>query len=151
MGGQVSPGDTITYTLSATNITGVTQTGVTVTDPLPTGTSAVTSSTSVTVTNPVFRVSEYVIPDNAFTGTAYDLTLGQDLADDYFVIVQGSNNAGGNGDRGPDSDYARITQDPNGTGDLGASSGPTILSSRARRRRRRLGGRGDRGGVSVRL
>ena len=128
VGGQVSPGETITYTLSATNVTGVTQTNVTVTDPLPAGTNAVLGSTSVTVTNPVFRVSEYSIPAGTFADgeTTFDLTLGQDLAPNYFAIVQGSANPG-NSDTGPHQDYARITQDPFGTGVLGTSTGSTVL------------------------
>lgn len=127
-GGQVQPGDTVTYTLSAANLTGVTQTGVTLDDPLPTGTFAVPGSTMVTVTNPGFRVSEYYIAPGAFGGTVFDLTLDQSLVADYFVRVQGSAGGGGNGgDRDPEADYARLTQDPFGTGDLAASAGADVL------------------------
>ncbi|MCP3957629.1 MAG: DUF11 domain-containing protein [bacterium] len=126
--GQVVPGDTVTYTLEAENLTGVDQTTVTVSDPLPTGTLAVPGSTVVTVTNPVFRVSEYFIAVAAFGGTVFDLTLDQDLAPDYFAVVQGSAGGGGTGgDRDPEADYARLTQDPFGTGDLAVSSGSNVL------------------------
>ena len=126
--GEVVPGDLVTYTLAATNQTGVTQTGVTVSDPLPTGTFAVPGSTQVTVTNPVFRVNEYFVAPGSFGGTVFDLTLAQDLAADYFAIVQGSAGGGGTGgDRDPEADYARVTQDPFGSGDLGTSSGATVL------------------------
>lgn len=33
------------------------------------------------------RTTTYQIPSAVFTGTTYDLTLAQDLADDYFVIM----------------------------------------------------------------
>ncbi len=77
------------------------------------------------------RVTEYLLDAdlvNDFTGTTYDLTLAQDLAANYFVIVQGSDGTGLSiGGRGPDENYARLTQDPFGTGDLGTSSGTDVL------------------------
>ena len=125
---QVAPGDTVTYTLAAENLTGTIQTGVTVTDPLPAGTFAVPGSTVVTVSNAGFRVNEYFVAAGTFGGTVFDLTLGQALAADYFVMIQGSAGGGGNGgDRDPEADYARLTQDPFGTGDLAVSGGPAVL------------------------
>jgi len=47
VGNQVSPGQTVTYTLRATNNTGTTQTGLTLSDPLPTGTTHVPGSSQV--------------------------------------------------------------------------------------------------------
>ncbi len=44
---EVSPGQTVTYTLEITNNTGTTQTGITVTDAVPTGTSYVAGSSQV--------------------------------------------------------------------------------------------------------
>ena len=126
---EVSPGQTITYTLEITNNTGLAQTGISLTDPLPTGTTYVPSSTQVSGadTNAV-RVTEYYLAPGTFAGTAYDLTLGQNLAADYFVIVQGSDGDGSNNNnRGPDENYAALIQDPVGTGQLGVSSGLDVI------------------------
>ncbi len=126
--GEVSPGQTVTYTLSVTNYSGVSQTGIAVTDPLPTGTSAVPGSTRVNVSSQALRVTEYFVGSGSFGGTVYDLTLDADLAADYFAIVQGSAGGGGTGgDRDPEADYARLTQDPFASGDLGTSSGSDVL------------------------
>lgn len=125
---QVVPGQTVTYTLSVTNTTSFTQTGIDIDDPLPTGTSAVPGSTMVTVDSPTFRVTEYYVADGSFTGTTFDLTLTQALASNYFAIVQGSDGDGsGNNNRGPDENYASLTQDPFGTGDLGTSASASTL------------------------
>ena len=126
-GGEVFPGDTITYTIRATNYTAVNQTHVVLSDPLPTGTLVVPGSTQVTVSSPVFRVREYYIAPGPFTGTTYDLTLSEDLAQDYFVIVQGAAGPDNNTDQTPETDYARLTRDPFGTGDLAPSSGSDVL------------------------
>lgn len=70
-----------------------------------------------------FRVEEYFIPIGAFSGTSYELTLNQDLSNNYFVIVQGSSGNGSSGtDRSPNDNNAALTEDPFGTGDLGVSS-----------------------------
>lgn len=125
---QVVPGQTVTYTMSVTNNSTVTQTGIDLNDPLPTGTNAVPGSTTVAVTNPSFRVTEYFLANGTFTGTTHDLALNQALVSNYFAIVQGSDgNGANNGNRGPDENYAAITQDPFGTGSLGTSAGPTTL------------------------
>ena len=130
--GLLVPGDTVTYTLQVENVSGIDQTGVIVTDPLPTGTLAVPGSTSVTVDVPVFRSTEYTIGINGgdpnFSGTTLDLTLNQALATDYFVIVQGSDGDGSGGNnRGPDENYAALTQDPFGSGELSASAGASVI------------------------
>jgi uncharacterized repeat protein (TIGR01451 family) len=66
-----------------------------------------------------FRVSEYYLAPGTFTGTNHTLTLNQNLTEDYFVIVQGSDgDASSNSDRGPDENYAALISDPFGTGDL---------------------------------
>ncbi len=130
LGGELVPGETVTYTIVAENFSGIDQTGVTVTDPLPAGMLAVPGSTQVTVTNPNFRVTEYFVADGSFPGTVYDLTLDQALVADYFAVVQGSDGAAdgtGGGNRGPDENYAALTQDPFGTGGLGVSAGPAVL------------------------
>ena len=59
VGGEVVPGQTITYTLETVNYTAVTQTGVSLVDPLPTGTTYVGGSASFSA--PVFRVTEYFL------------------------------------------------------------------------------------------
>ena len=149
-GGEVFPGDTITYTIRATNYTAVNQTHVVLSDPLPTGTLVVPGSTQVTVSSPVFRVREYYIAPGPFTGTTYDLTLDEDLAQNYFVIVQGA--AGPATHRpDPEADYARLTRDPFGTGDLAPSSGADVLRTRTARRSRHVVRRGHRRRVPLQL
>lgn len=69
-----------------------------------------------------FRVTEYFVTPTNFSGTTFTLTLDQDLASDYFVIVEGSDgDTTGTGNRGPDENYISLTADPAGTGDLSAS------------------------------
>ena len=118
VGGEVVPGQTITYTLETVNYTAVTQTGVSLVDPLPAGHDVPGRQRQLAA--PVFRVTEYFLGGGDFTGTSYDLTLDQALASDYFAIVQGSDGDGSSAnDRGPDENYAALTDDPFGTGDLG--------------------------------
>ena len=129
---EVSPGQTITYTLEATNNSGSTQTGITIVDDWvesgdPDGTSYVAGSTNVSgVGAGPIRVTEYFLGSGTFSGTTQDLTLDQDLASDYFVILQGSDGDGST-NLGPDENYARLTQDPNGTGELTASSDADVI------------------------
>lgn len=119
---QVSPGQTLTYTLRATNSTATAQTGITLTDPLPTGTTHVPGSTVVSGGGTsALRVTEYFLNVGAFTGTTYDLTLNQALTPNYFVILEGSAGVDSNSDRGPNADYAALTRDPFPTGQLTAS------------------------------
>lgn len=76
----------------------------------------------------VFRVTEYYLDTSDFTGTSYILNLDQDLEQDYFVIVQGSDGDGSaNGNRGPHQDYAALVADPYGTGDLAITATTTQL------------------------
>ena len=110
----VAPGDTITYTIVIDNDSGFNRSGIDVNDPLPTGTSAVAGST--VGTSPAIRAIEYFVEGGTFTGPTHDLTLAQDLASDYFVIIQGSDNNGGAST--PESDFVSLTHDPGGTGDL---------------------------------
>ncbi len=75
-----------------------------------------------------FRVTAYQIPDGAFTGTAYDLTLNHDLESNYFAMVTGAAEDGDNNtNASPDNVYARVTQDRYGTGDLDVSSGNDVI------------------------
>ena len=77
----------------------------------------------------VFRSTEYYISDGTFTGTSYDLTLDQPLKQNYFALVQGSDGDGTTGsNRGPDEDYARLTEDPYGTGDLAESGSNDVIA-----------------------
>jgi len=126
---QVSPGQTVTYTLEVTNNTGATQTGINIADPLPTGTTYVAGSTQVSgAGSNVLRVTEYYLAPGVFSGTGYNLTLDQNLVADYFVIVQGSDGDGtGTGNLGPDANYAALTDDPFGTGQLGVSAGSDVI------------------------
>ena len=137
--GSVLPGQTITYTVTITNNSGVTQTGITVDDPLPPGTTYVAGTSQIRA--PVgksFRVTEYFV-DNAgvdgaatdacaeagvdFSGTVCTLKLSQALAQNYFVIVQGSENGGA--DTTPAQDYAALTGAPaNSPGTTGAGCAP---------------------------
>ncbi len=72
-----------------------------------------------------FRVTTYALQDSAtaYTGTSYTLQLEQALERNYFVIIQeaGAGDLSANNDRGPDSNYCRVSADPFGTGDLGVS------------------------------
>ncbi len=73
------------------------------------------------------RATEYYLASGQFTGTTYNLTLNQDLAPDYFVIVRGSD-GNGSATRGPDENYAALAADPFGTGDLANSGAPDVIT-----------------------
>jgi hypothetical protein len=76
-----------------------------------------------------FRITEYYIASGTFSGDTYDLTLDEDLTDDYFVMLQGSDGDGtGNNNRGPDENYISLVSDPSATGDLTASGSTDVLS-----------------------
>ena len=74
-----------------------------------------------------FRVTEYYFDttDN-FTGTTYDLTLDQDLADHYFVLVKGS--WIGDGWCAPSHGYVRVAEVPGGKGDLPTSGASDVIT-----------------------
>ncbi len=124
-GGTALPGQTITYTVSVTNNTTTTQTGITLTDAVPAGTSYVAGTAQLTTTAGI-RATEYSI-GSGFTGTSYTLVLNQPLRPDYFVIIKGSDGDGGTGNRTPAQDYVSLTGDGHasgsGTGDLAGSGG----------------------------
>lgn len=128
---SVNAGDTITYTIEVDNTTGSRQTGIEVLDVLPANTSYVAQSTTVIGRLNVIRVTEYFLSTIDFTGLTYDLTLDQDLSANYFAFVQGSDGAGGSGNsnrRDPDEDYAALTADPFGTGDLALSGSNDVIT-----------------------
>ena len=75
--------------------------------------------------NPVFRIKEYYIT-SGFTSTSYNLTLDQDLADNYFIIIRGSRT--GSGGLNHSQTYARVHKVPGGKGDLAASTGNNIIT-----------------------
>lgn len=78
----------------------------------------------LTTLETTFRVTEYLITNTEYTGTNYTLTLDQDLADDYFVIIRGSDGtATSSGNRNGRENYPTLIADPTGTGDLSVSSG----------------------------
>ncbi len=123
---EVAPGQVVTYTIKLTNNTDETQTGVSIQDSVPANTSYVDGSSQVAVPDTSnLRVTEYrLAPGGAFSGDTYDLALDQDLADEYFIMIRGSDGNGGsaNGDRrGPDENYISLVADPFGTGDLTAT------------------------------
>ena len=133
----LNPGDTFTYSVGVSNPPVMTDnmTGIAIYDPLPDGVSYVDSSATVTVENPVpspvIRATEYYLGTGTgeFTGTTYDLALDQELAENYFVIVRGSDGNGtGNGNRGPDENYIALTADPFGTGDLSSSGSSDVIT-----------------------
>jgi len=130
-GGSVVPGQTLTYTIEVTNNSATTQNGVVVGDVVPVGTSYVPGSARVTGGN-VFRVTEYSLDNSGtdgaasdscteagvdYSGTVCTLKLDQNLASDYFVIVQGSDVNGGR-DTQPAQDQVALTNDPFGGGDF---------------------------------
>jgi uncharacterized repeat protein (TIGR01451 family) len=126
-GGTALPGQTITYTVSVTNNTAVTQTGITLTDAVPAGTTYVPGSAQVAWGTPAIRATEYYVPAGAFGGTTYTLALAQPLEPDYFVVVQGSAGSGGStGNIAPNANYVSLTADPFGTGGL-ATTGASQL------------------------
>lgn len=81
----------------------------------------------------VFRVTEKPIHPGQFTGGTFNLQLDADLAPDYFVLIQGSGFEDDDerddepSDTSPAVDFARLTGDPWGTGDLAASGAPDRL------------------------
>ncbi len=76
-----------------------------------------------------FRVNEYYLSDGSFSGTSFNLFLNQDLVSNYFVIVRGSDgDQTTNNDRGPDENYAALTADPFGTGDLASSGVSNVIT-----------------------
>jgi len=124
------PGDTYTYTVTVTNPADAsgTLTGLALYDPLPDGIGYVPGTATVTVPaveGPPIRVTEYYVATGDFTGLTYDLTLNQDLEQNYFLIIRGG--AEGNATRGPDDNYPALTGDPWGTGDLSVSSGTDVI------------------------
>lgn len=76
------------------------------------------------VGDPVFRVTTYRI-DGQFSGTTYDLTMENDLSEDYFVMIEGCR--ADTATPGANDCGARVTKDPFGTGDLAVSSGANVL------------------------
>ena len=123
----LDPGDTIIYTITIDNNGGSTIDDLLLDDPLPSGTSFVSSSYTVNP-NDAIRVTEYFIGAGVFTGATHNLTLLQDLERNYFVVVQGSDGVGNTGtNTGPDENYVSITADPFPTGDLAASGSNDVL------------------------
>ncbi len=122
------PGDTVNYTVTVSNTGLAPATNIVVKDPLALGTTYTEGSMWYTSPKSFMRVTEYYLGDGVFNGTAYDLALDQDLAQNYFVILQGSSGEGtGGGHRGPDSVYAGLTADPFGTGDLGNTGQSDVI------------------------
>jgi hypothetical protein len=90
------------------------------------GQAQLKSSSSGTNT---FRIKEYYLSPGTFSGTSYNLILDQDLSNNYYVIVSGSDGDGSsNNNRGPDEDYIILLADPFGTGDLNSSGVNSMLS-----------------------
>lgn len=126
------PGQTLTYTVTVSNFSGVTQTNPVITEAVPADTTYV--NLSAKLSSPGIRVTEYYI-DNAGAdqcteaGTDFatgnltcTMTLNQNLSNDYFVLVQGSDNSAG-ADSTPASDYVGLTSAPAGTPGVGAVGG----------------------------
>jgi uncharacterized repeat protein (TIGR01451 family) len=130
-GAAVYAGETLTYTVTVTNDTGQTQTGIALTDALPAGVSWVSGSTSVrSSSGGDIRVTEYPFT-SAAAATTFNLTLNQALATNYFVIVQGSDAAANV--RTPAQDYVSLTGAPATypgvrAGDLAASLNTSTLA-----------------------
>jgi len=77
--------------------------------------------------DPVFRIKEYHIDSTSnFTGTTFNLTLNQDLADNYFILVRGSRKDSGGLNHS--QAYARVFKVPGGKGDLAASTANNIVT-----------------------
>ena len=81
--------------------------------------------------NPSFRVVTYEITGSTFSGTTYLLTLNQNLATDYFVMLRGAAGDYTSGTtRSPDANYARIDQDPHGNFTAGTSAANQLRLAR---------------------
>jgi uncharacterized repeat protein (TIGR01451 family) len=120
-GGTVYPGQRVDYTVRVSNGSSGPQSNLNLADVVPTGTSYVSGTASILAGTPSFRVTEYLTaPQCGFGGTTCTITLDQPLAPNYFAIVQGSVSASGT-DQEPEADYAALTEDPLGTGDLDPS------------------------------
>lgn len=77
--------------------------------------------------DPVFRIKEYHInPTSNFTGTTYNLTLDQDLVENYFILVRGARKD--SGALNHSQTYARVIKVPGGNGDLVASSANNVIT-----------------------
>ena len=72
------------------------------------------------------RVTEYYLTTGDFNGTSATVTLNQNLAADYFVLVRGSHD--GNALSMPDNDYARVTAVPSAAGDMANSGGSNRIT-----------------------
>ncbi|MED5370190.1 MAG: toxin TcdB middle/N-terminal domain-containing protein [Myxococcota bacterium] len=72
------------------------------------------------------RVTTYQLGGTTFSGTTYDLSLNDDLAKNYFVMVIGAEEQS-SGARA-DGSGVRVSADPFGTGDLSKSSADDVLS-----------------------
>ena len=138
----VVAGEQVTFTVTVTNDGPDAVSDAVVTTTLPAGLSAAsttgcaedpagapTCTLGATLDPRIFRATEYQIAPGAFTGRGHNLTLDQDLAADYFVMVRGSSVDGGS-DTGPELDYVRLSRDPFGTGDLSTSAGADVLRFR---------------------
>ncbi|MEO8361305.1 MAG: C25 family cysteine peptidase [Vicinamibacteria bacterium] len=119
-GGTVVPGQVVTYTVVVANNSATTQTNVAIADALPPGTTFVPGSASVVTSSPVFRSTEYYVPPGVFTTATFTQTLNQDLATNYFVMVQGSST---NAATAPNTNYIRLNGDPYGSGSAGTLTG----------------------------
>ena len=131
--GSVTPGQTITYTITVTNTGATQQTGITVSDPLPTYTSYVANSTSATgpvtpfisTTQDNFESGNYAGGTGDWVGTWLEIGENNGPATDNVRIIA---------DLGDQS--ARIRTSPNRglerTVDLSACSSATLTFDRRR-------------------
>ncbi|OQX51539.1 hypothetical protein B5M47_00310 [candidate division CPR3 bacterium 4484_211] len=62
--------------------------------------------------NSTFRVTTYEFEDAEFSGASYTLSLNNNLAENYFTMINGANDQ--TSSRGPDDDCVRVTGDPHG-------------------------------------
>jgi uncharacterized repeat protein (TIGR01451 family) len=126
-GGEVIPGQTVTYTIRVVNNTTTVQSGLQLTDALPAGTAYATGVNSEVRLNTI-RAREYQVD---FATLTYTMTLDWNLSPDYFVIVQGADGDGSDTNRNPNADYVSLTNDPFGTGDfVGAINANQLVLTR---------------------
>ncbi len=87
----------------------------------------ISKAASAVGNDPVFRIKEYHIDATSnFTGTTFNLTLDQDLVDNYFILVRGSRKDSGGLNHS--QAYARVFKVPGGKGDLAASTANNIIT-----------------------
>ncbi len=79
---------------------------------------------------PVFRITQYELLADQFTGLTYTLALNNFLAPDYFVVLNTSTDGLLAGEEAPENWSCAVTSDPFGTGDLANTGKGSLIFTR---------------------